>query len=232
MSAQYTQQKAEFNKIIVSLMDKIDEVSSKLNTGEYVEMANMMKELNAMSVFKEIQVIQQNILTTPHYQRLRETITNPKKKPKEIADKMNDKHYKFCDRCDTMVCRDGFKKHQDRPICKKIWTSKIMSKNTKKIATDKLHKLGQILTPNFVTHYDELRKIIIRTYSETLNRNVVIKPAELFDNTDCDTYSDYYDEYRLDANWEGMDVFQKDIVEIEWKKNSDKWEMGELFVKN
>ena len=107
-----------------------------------------------------------------------------------------------------------------------------MSKNTKKIATDKLHKLGQILTPNFVTHYDELRKIIIRTYSETLNRNVVIKPAELFDNTDCDTYSDYYDEYRLDANWEGMDVFQKDIVEIEWKNNGDKWEMGELFVKN
>jgi hypothetical protein len=232
MSAQYTQQKTEFNKIIVSLMDKIDEVSAKLNTGEYVEMANMLRDLNAMSVFKEIQVIQQVIRQTPHYQRLHETVTNPKKKSKEIADKMNDKHYKFCDRCDTMVCRDGFKKHQERPICKKIWTSKIMSKNTKKIATEKLHKLGQILTPNFVTHYDELKKMSFRVFSEVEQKYLKMLPDELFNNTEDDTYSEYYDDYRLDANWEGMDVFQKDIIDIFWKKNGNKWEIVELFVKN
>jgi hypothetical protein len=230
MSAQYTKQKEDFNKIIVSLMDKIDEVSAKLNTGEYLEMANMMKDLNALSVFKEIQVIQQNIQQTPHYQRLRETVTNPKKKSKEIADKMNDKYYKFCDRCDTMVRRDGFKKHQERPICKKIWTSKLVSKNTKKISSERLHKLAQVLTPNFMTHHDELNRMIFRTYSETLGRSVYINPSEIFDNTEDDTYSGYYGDYRETATWEGHGAFHTDIAGCYWMKDGDNWIIETLLV--
>jgi len=232
MSAQYTKQKEDFNKIIVSLMDKNDEVSAKLNTGEYLEMANMMKDLNALSVFKEIQVIQQNIQQTPHYQRLHQTVTNPKKKSKEIADKMNDKHYKFCDRCDTLVCRDGFKKHQDRPICKKIWTSKLVSKNTKKISSEKLHKLAQVITPNFMTHHDELKKMIFRTYSETLERSVLIRPSEMFENTECETYTEYYEYYRETATWEGLDVFHNDIAGIYWVKDEGKWKIDTILVNN
>lgn len=226
----YQQQKTEFNKIIVSLMDKIDEVSSKLNTGEYVEMANMLRDLNGMSVFKEIQVIQQNIQQTAHYQRIRETVRNPKKKSKEIADKLdNKKYYKFCDRCDTTVCRDGFKKHQERAICKKIWTSKLMSKNTKAISSEKSHKLAQILTPNFMTHYDELSKIIVRTYSEILSRNVLIKPSELFDNTECSRYTDYYDYYREEATWKEKTT-HTDIAGINWIKDGKNWKIDNLLI--
>jgi hypothetical protein len=232
MSAQYTKQKEDFNKIIVSLMDKIDEVSSKLNTGEYLEMANMMKDLNAMSVFKEIQVIQQNIQQTPHYQRLRETLSNPKKRSKEMADKMDNKQYKFCDRCDTTVCRDGFRKHQERAICKKIWTSKLVSKNTKKISSERLHKLAQVLTPNFMTHYDLISKMNIRVYSDTLGRNIRIDPQCIFDDTDFNLYSDYYHTHREPANWEGYDVFHKDIIDMWWVKDNGKWKIEDIFVKN
>jgi hypothetical protein len=187
--ANYTIERNDFNAKLVALMTKIDDVAEQLNSGDYVEMTNIVMAINDLKQNHYVVAI------TPHYQRVVASVENPRKKPATLLEKRDSDKHRFCERCDTWVTKSYYNKHRENNICVRIGTTKLITRKTERIFTW-FHELGQILNPNFRKYKSKLNQIdfIIRDDNGSDRR---IDTRRMFNNTDCNEYYDYVHQYRL-----------------------------------
>jgi hypothetical protein len=185
-----TIEKHDFDAKLVMLMGKIDEISEMIGSGDYVELANMMKSM------KEIQTYQGEVLRTAEYRRLQNRVANPKSRSKTLAEKKDCISYDFCKNCDNWLAKSYMKQHLKTSICGRIMTSKSITKMTKKIATD-IHLCGQVIAPIYHRRIYKIDRIKIFAPAEGEHTLERLDMRKIFANTITATYQDYLAEYRL-----------------------------------
>lgn len=188
MSGIYTIERNDFNAKLVALMEKIEDIAEKIGTGDYVVMANMLKDFN------DLKQTHQLVATTPHYQRVEALVGNPRKKPATLLEKRDSNQYQFCERCDSYVKKTYYKKHRESNICVRVGTTKIITRKTERIFTS-FHELGQILNLNFRKYKSKINQIDFSVRDGNVDRR--IDTRRMFDNTYHNEYYEYVHQYRL-----------------------------------
>jgi hypothetical protein len=189
MSGIYTIERNDFNAKLVALMEKIEDIAEKIGTGDYVEMANMLKDFN------DLKQTHQVVAMTPHYQRVEALVGNPRKKPATLLEKRDSNQYQFCERCDSYVKKTYYKKHRESTICVSVGTTKIITRKTERIFTS-FHELGQILNLNFRKYKSSLNQINF-SVKDADGKDRRIDTRRMFNHTECNEYYDYVHQYRL-----------------------------------
>lgn len=189
MSSIYTIERNDFNAKLVALMEKIEDIAEKIGTGDYVVMANMLKDFN------DLKQTHQVVAMTPHYQRVEALVGNPRKKPATLLEKRDSNQYQFCERCDSYVKKTYYKKHRESNICVRVGTTKIITRKTERIFTS-FHELGQIINLNFRRYKSSLNQINF-SVRDADGKDRRIDTRRMFDNTDCNEYYEYVHQYRL-----------------------------------
>jgi hypothetical protein len=194
-----TIEKRDFDTKTIALMEKLDEISGMIGDGNYVEMANILKELHNIKTLKE-QVIQ-----TPEYRRIVSRTVNPRKESKTKAEKMESDDYVFCKGCDNWLAKSYIKNHKTTLLCGRVTTTKNITHVTKKKNTH-IHKCGQILAPIYrkKSRPTDVRKLEFYL-KETDQDGLLVSGAgyrpvdarHIFGETTEKDYRDYVDSYRL-----------------------------------
>ena len=188
MSGIYTIERNDFNAKLVALMEKIEDIAEKIGTGDYVVMANMLKDFN------DLKQTHQLVATTPHYQRVEALVGNPRKKPATLLEKRDSDDYQFCERCDSYVKKTYYKKHRESNICVRVGTTKIITRKTERIFTS-FHELGQIINLNFRRYKSKINQINFSVRDGNVDRR--IDTRRMFNHTECNEYYEYVHQYRL-----------------------------------
>ena len=197
MSSRITIEKRDFDEKTIALMTKLDEISGMIGDGNYLEMANILKELHDIKTLKE------QVAQTPEYRRIIARITNPRKDSMTKAEKMESDDYIFCKGCDNWLAKSYIKQHLESLICGRVNTTKSITHNTKRKNT-KAHKYGQIIAPIYrkKSRPTELRRInfFLKPMSENglpIGNCRQVEPNRIFGNTIELDYCKYVDRYRL-----------------------------------
>ena len=143
-----------FANQLQDLFAKIEDLNrpTPMTEGEYLEFANIVKELNKYATDFQ----QQN----PVYVALRASVARPERaKPTATLAKAEDpKRYRFCDKCDQFIAKKGWSKHSQTAKCLTIHTSKKIASNLtltnepdhfNKTTAHPFYKIGQILIADF-----------------------------------------------------------------------------------
>lgn len=116
----------EFMNSLSKLMDKIDDLTEKINDGEYLDLMNMMKELHT---YKDN--FKQTVVYKTHQRRSVALVRAP---PRLLTrqEKLNQPDiYKLCDRCDTIVTKGRFTDHQNTQKCINTLQKKQLSSSSR-----------------------------------------------------------------------------------------------------
>ena len=197
MATRMTIEKRDFDAKTVALMTKLDEISEMIGDGNYLEMANLMKELH------DIRTLQAEVAQTPEYRRIVTRMTNPRKESKTKAEKMESNEYEFCEGCDNWLAKSYMRTHKNTLICGRVTTTKSITHVTKRKNTQ-THKYGQILAPIYrkKSRPSAMRKIqfFLKLCDENGRRTgetQIVDASRIFGNTDETDYRRYVDEHRL-----------------------------------
>jgi hypothetical protein len=143
-----------FAEQLHELFGKIEDLNrpTPMTEGEYLEFANMVKELSKFSHTFQT--------SNPVYVALRASVARPERaKPTATIAKAEDtKNYKWCAKCDSFIAKKGWSKHTQTAKCATIHNSKrIASQLTltkepehfNKTTAHPYYKVGQILVADF-----------------------------------------------------------------------------------
>lgn len=144
----------DFATQLAELFEKIEELNrpTPMTEGEYLEFANMLKEMNKFAT-----TFQQ---TNPVYIALRASVERPERaKPTATLAKSEDtKNFRFCNKCDQFIAKKGWSKHIKTVKCLTIHNSKKIAsaltlttqpERFKRTTTHPFYKIGQILIADF-----------------------------------------------------------------------------------
>ena len=132
ISKEEKEKSVNFIDIIKSLMNKIDEISNKLNDNEYLELSNDMKKLyDLRENFNEVRIIyrrfEENEIVRTHIRRA-EMRVRKSNQYEEI--KTEDV---MCKKCNSIVKKGGLKEHQLSMKCSQFHLVKKMCYKEKKV---------------------------------------------------------------------------------------------------
>jgi len=143
-----------FANQLQDLFARIEELNrpTPMTEGEYLEFANIVKELNKFATDFQ----QQN----PVYVALRASVARPERaQPTATLAKAEDpKRFKFCSKCDTYIAKKGWSKHKQTSKCLTIQNSKRIAcgltltdrpEHFNKTTNHKFYQVGQILIADF-----------------------------------------------------------------------------------
>jgi len=153
----------DFINIINKAFEIIDEVSDKIGDGNYLELANHFKALHD---FKNKMTT--NIIYAEHERRTR-MVLRPNQRKKTLAEKMKDKKYMKCKRCDTVITKKEYPYHRQRDKCKRIHLTKMLTLSTKlRVLSDGLVILDDMLDKRdgyYYTDDGEVRTRLMKIFT-------------------------------------------------------------------
>ena len=194
MASRMTIEKRDFDAKTIALMTKLDEISEMIGDGNYLEMANILKELH------DIKTLQEQVTRTPEYRRIVERTRNPRKESKTKAEKMDSDDYEFCKGCDNWLAKSYMSTHRNTLLCGRVATTKSVTHVTKRKNTV-VHKCGQIVAPIYrkKNRPVELRRIEFYLKPHNVDRGGQrrVEASQIFGNTEETDYRKYVDSYRL-----------------------------------
>lgn len=197
MASRMTIEKRDFDAKTIALMTKLDEISNLIGDGNYLEMANILKELH------DIKTLQEQVVQTPEYRRIVERTRNPRKESKTKAEKMESDDYEFCKGCDNWLAKSYMKHHKTTMLCGRVSTTKSITHVTKRKNTI-VHKCGQIVAPIYRKKNRPIELRRIEFYLKPTNRDGQpngqhrrVEASQIFGNTEETDYRKYVDGYRL-----------------------------------
>jgi len=178
----------DFATQLAELFEKIEELNrpTPMTEGEYLEFANMLKELNKFATdFQQ---------TNPVYIALRASVERPERaKPTATLAKSEDtKNFRFCHKCDQFIAKKGWSKHTKTAKCLTIHNSKKIAsaltlttqpERFKRTTSHPFYKIGQILIADFAKNKalsgDRLTQRLAEWDEFRLPENVVVEPENV-----------------------------------------------------
>jgi hypothetical protein len=131
-------ERSMFVENLQELFAKIEDLTrpTPMNEGEYVEFANLIKDLtNFSTLFKK---------NDPIYIRLvASAMRGDRKEQKSVVDKAEDNTFKWCERCDNHIKKKGWAKHCRSDRCLQIYNSKKLAANITNVEKDKLGRFAK-----------------------------------------------------------------------------------------
>jgi hypothetical protein len=191
-----TIEKRDFDAKTIALMTKLDEISGMIGDGNYLEMANILKELH------DIKTLQEQVVQTPEYRRIVARTRNPRKESKTKAEKMDSDDYDFCRGCDNWLAKTYMSTHRNTMLCGRVSTTKSVTHVTKRKNTV-VHKCGQIVAPIYrkKNRPVELRRIEFYLKptrdGQPIGDYRRVEASQIFGDTEETDYRRYVDSYRL-----------------------------------
>lgn len=136
----------KFINLINGIMEIVDNVSSKLDDGEYLELCNKLRDMYKLKPEDNIGDYLMTELNTNEV--IRENINRSamrvRTKKNEILDdyeKLKTGDYKRCPDCSRVVCKTYFGRHKKNGVCIKTNSTKKLSASTGEVDTAKKEDL-------------------------------------------------------------------------------------------
>jgi hypothetical protein len=131
-------ERSEFVERLQDLFAKIDDLNrpTPMNEGEYLEFANLIKDLNKFAdLFKK---------NDPVYIRLVASARRGERKATQsVIVKAEDNTFKLCERCDTHIKKKGWAKHRRSDRCLQIYNSKKLAVNITNVEKEKIGRFAK-----------------------------------------------------------------------------------------
>jgi hypothetical protein len=168
MRTAYDERSAFVGKL-QELFAKIDELNrpTPMNEGEYLEFANLIKDLNQFAtLFKK---------SDPIYVRLVASARRGERKATQsVIAKAEDKEYKWCERCDTHIKKKGWAKHRRSERCLQIYNSKKLAVNITNVEKQKVGRFAK--TP--IHPFYLIGQSLVSQFSKQKEANAETRNAE------------------------------------------------------
>jgi len=168
MRTAYDERSAFVGKL-QELFAKIDELNrpTPMNEGEYLEFANLIKDLNQFAtLFKKNDPIYVRLVASARRGERRAT--------QSVISKAEDKEYKWCERCDTHIKKKGWAKHRRSERCLQIYNSKKLAVNITNVEKQKIGRFAK--TP--IHPFYLIGQSLVSQFSKQKEANAETRNAE------------------------------------------------------